>query len=492
MNIDSLLFALDGRNFSREMVSWALALALGFPAVMLGLNELILRLRRRNKAITATLRVVRNLVMPTLAILMFLTRVGGVPMESTLVKIAQTAFWISMIHGALSLVNDVIFADPDEESWQANVPRLMIDVVRLILVLIGGAIVLGIVWGFDLTKWFAALGVGSVVIGLALQEPLGNVISGLMLMFERPIRVNDWVTADGVTGKVVEINWRSVRVETSTRELRIIPNSSLYKGSFSNLSRPNTMRTEMIELGFSYDDPPNKVKRILMGIVRATPGILDEPKPAVRTLRYDDFSIVYRVMFTVARQEEIPEARDTFMTRVWYATRRHGLTIPFPTQNQIRFEAEAIQAGRPDPAQWLASVPRFGVSDPAAASQIGQGVSISTFARGERIVAEGEPLEGLHLIQSGQVALLVRDRAGHEHEIARAGAGEFFGELSAVSGRSSEVTVDAVEDLEVMVLDAQAVQRWFDRSPRLVRELGTLMDARRRAVNAAKKLASIR
>ena len=78
------------------------------------------------------------------------------------------------------------------------------------------------VWGREVQGALTALGVGSVVIGLALQEPLGNIVSGLMLLFERPLKVGDWVSAEGVTGKVIEINWRSVHILTPTRELRIV------------------------------------------------------------------------------------------------------------------------------------------------------------------------------------------------------------------------------------------------------------------------------
>ncbi len=470
----------------RETVAWAAALVVGFPLIMLVFNELVLRLRRRHRPIVSTLRIVRNLILPTLAVLILLTKVGGLPPSGVIVRVAETAFWLAVIHGALAMVNDVIFADPDDESWQANVPKLMIDVVRLVLVLIGGAIVLGVVWQRDLTQWITALGVGSVVIGLALQEPLGNVISGLMLMFERPIKVNDWVTADGVSGKVVEINWRSVHVQTPTQELRIIPNSALYKGSFSNLSRPDTMRTEIIDLGFSYDDPPNKVKRVLLALVKSTPGVLHDPEPAVRTVGYADFSITYRILFTVRRSEDLPAARDAFMTRVWYAARRHNLNIPYPIQTEISLDPQANAQARP--ADLLARLPRFAIEDPAEAEEVGQGVSLRSFARGERIVEEGMPLEGLHLIFSGEVSLSVRDRSGAEQEVARVGAGEFFGELSTIAGRSSEVAVTATDDLELLVLDAPAVQRWLDRSPRLGRELGTVIDVRRRAANAARKV----
>src|SRR5262245_5128933 len=224
--------------FPQETLRWALALVVGFPLAMLLMGEATLRLRRQGRPIVATLRTVRNLVLPTLAILLLLRHVVGLSPRGTEVRVATTVLWIFLIHAALSFVNDVVFASAAEGSWQSRLPRLFRDLARLILVLLGACVVLSTVWGADLPRPVTSLGVGSIVLGLALQEPLGNVFAGMMLLFEKPVSVGDWIQIDGIIGKVLQITWRSVQIETGMRELRIVPNSSLSKGSFSNLSRP--------------------------------------------------------------------------------------------------------------------------------------------------------------------------------------------------------------------------------------------------------------
>src|SRR5262249_26845367 len=154
---------------------------------------------------------------------------------------------------------------------------------------------------------------------LALQDPLGNIFSGLMLMLERPLHVGDWVTVDGATGKVIEINWRSVHIETAGHEVKVVPNSTLNKQSFSNLSRPTPARTEAIDLTFPAACAPNRVKQVLLELLRTTPGVLAAPAPEVQTVSVLGGSACYRASFTVARQEDVGAARDAFMTRLWYA-----------------------------------------------------------------------------------------------------------------------------------------------------------------------------
>ena len=258
-------------------VYWGIGLLVGFPLLVILLSELIHEFDRLGHPIASTVRNIRNLLLPALALQVLLAQVVELDPAGLTMKIVHTLVWIFVIHAGLSLIKDVVFASAAAGSWQSRVPKLLLDLARTILVLIGGAIVLSTVWEADLTSLAAALGVGSIVIGLALQEPMGNLFAGMALLFERPVALGDWITAEGTTGKVIEINWRSVHIETITHEVRIVPNSSLYKGSFSNLSRPDDRRTEVVELGFSYDDPPNKVKEVILETLAGTPGVLAEP-----------------------------------------------------------------------------------------------------------------------------------------------------------------------------------------------------------------------
>ncbi|MDG3003612.1 mechanosensitive ion channel family protein [Paludisphaera mucosa] len=467
---------------------WGLALVIGFPIAVVVLSELIHRLHRRRRPLASTLRIVRDLILPVVAVERLLSRVLEFAPDSWTLRIVETVLGIFAIHAGLSFVNDVIFASAASGTWRSRVPKLFIDLVRSILVLIGGAIVLSTVWGFDLARLATALGVGSIVIGLALQEPMGNLFAGLVLLFERPLSLGDWIAVDGVTGKVVEINWRSVHIETGTRELRIVPNSALYKGSFSNLSRPTRMRTEVVELGFSYDDPPNKVKQVLVETLRETPGVLLDPGPLVRTIGYGDFAINYRAIFTVTNQEALGGVRDEFMTRIWYTAERHGLTIPFPTQTEISLDKADLDRRRGvRPEGLLRDFPQFALKEDVGDDRQGPRSRVRTYARGERVVAEGESLAGLHLILEGEAVLTIRDRQDSDVEIARIGRGEYFGEQAILSTNVSEVTVTATDDLVVLVLDTDHLNALLDQTPRLARELGGLMEVRRRSAQLARK-----
>lgn len=478
----------------------AALLTLGFPLVLLVLTELVNSGQRRGWMLTPTLRALRTFVVPALAIMLFVTHVWQLPAERMPVRLVQTAFWLCVLYAALSLVNDGIFGAARAGSWQSRVPKLLRDLARTLLIAVGAAIIYSQVWKQEISGALTALGLGSIVIGLALQEPLGNLVSGLMLLFERPLDIGDWVIADGTTGKVIEINWRSVHIETLLHEMRIIPNVSLYKNSFSNLSRPTHDRTETYDIGLSYDHPPSEAKRALLGLLQATPGVLRQPPPEVHTVEYADSSIIYRLYFTVARYEDVLPVRDAVLSRIWYVTRRHGLQIPYPIRMQYRYP-EPTSAPQPTAAELLERFPRYHVirdamlATPAAAASSGDAAGaatpptgrVLTFAPGEELLPFGATHHGFCLVADGQVGLSARDAGGRDIRFATLSPGDFYGEATLSAGRPSDFRAVADTDATVVTLDAAVVAGLLEQSSGLAAEIGDAIDARRRAALAIRQ-----
>ncbi len=279
----------------QDWLPWTWVLVLGFPLSIVLLGEAIVRLERRKKPLVVPLRTLRNFVLPTLALFLLLVKVLQLDSKTTSVRLVETLLWVFIIYTALTAINILLFEEAKPGSWQSQTPKLFLDLSRFFLVLVGTAMVLSTVWKANLAGFLTALGVGSVVIGLALQDSLGNVFSGIALLFERPIAVGDWVQIGDNTGKVIEVTWRSVHLRTWSRDLLVVPNSELAKSKLKNLSRPALLHQEIFEIGFSYDDPPNKVKQVLKQTALETEGVLSEPAPWVYLVTYSDYYISYKV-----------------------------------------------------------------------------------------------------------------------------------------------------------------------------------------------------
>jgi CRP-like cAMP-binding protein len=365
--------------------------------------------------------------------------------------------------------------------------------LRLILVLVGACFVISGVWDKDLGGLLTAVGISSIVLGLALQNTLDNVMAGIAVLFERPFQVGDWVTVGSITGEVMEMNWRSVRVRTRGRDLVVVPNSVIGKETLINLSRPTRVHAETHVLGFSYDDPPNKAKRVLLQVVRSTRGVLAEPAPAIRTVNYAAYSIEYQVRFFIddyARQQEI---NDEFMTRVWYAAKRNGLTIPFPTQTSYEYHQELQARGPGEPtADVLSGVPIFVPLSPVELASLARECARADFGRGERVVHQGEPGDAMYVVLAGTALVTLATEGGAEREVARLGRGEFFGEMALLTGEPRSASVTAVDDLAVLVIDKDALHSTLQARPGLVQEMAEIVEARRAGLRAIKDLPAAR
>lgn len=474
-----------------HLLGWAIALVIGFPVLVIFLGEVIHRLKQRGKPLATTLRLVRNLILPVLVFLLFMQHVLNLDADGRWIKSMETLLWVCVIHSALSLLNVILFEQAEVDTWRSRVPKLLIDMARLLLILLGTAIVLATVWNADLAGLATALGVSSIVIGLALQDTLGSVTSGIALLFERPFSVGDWLSVGDMVGQVTDINWRAVRLQTLEREMVVIPHKVIGGETIRNFSQPQPIHAERIQLGFSYNDPPNSAKQVLKSTALATQGILTNPEPQVFTLSYDDFAVTYEVKFFIQDYGEVEEIRDRFMTRVWYAAQRNNLSIPFPIRTLYHFHGPTSQAKglSKKVADSLQSIPAFVPLDREEGNGQGlsQGIALQHFGMGERVVRQGDSGNALYIIISGQAMLLVIDDLNREQEVLPLKAGEFFGEMALFSGEPSPVSVVATDDLEVMMISSNVVNQMIERQPSFAREIGQILEIRRRATQGVKQ-----
>ncbi|MDX2256922.1 MAG: mechanosensitive ion channel family protein [Pseudanabaenaceae cyanobacterium bins.39] len=480
---------MNQSSFS-NLLPLAIALIIGLAISVIVLGEVVYRLQRRQHPLASTLQVVRNNVLPTFAFMLFVQYVLQRSPNDDLVKSIQTLFWICILHAALSLLNAIIFEQAKADTWRARVPKLLIDLLRLFLVMMGVAIVLATVWNADLAGLATALGVSSIVIGLALQDTLGSVMSGIALLFERPFSVGDWLRVGEMVGQVIDINWRAVRLQTFNNEMVTIPHKLISNEIIHNFSRPIAIHAERIRHGFSYNDPPNLAKHVLLTTALETAGILKEPPPQVFTISYDDFAITYEVKFFIDNYGDIESIRDRFVSRIWYAAQRNNLTIPFPIRTLYHFHGPTTHAADTKKfTETLQSLPSFvPLTNPdMIAENISDGIDLQHYGAGESVIRQGSQNNALYIVIAGQAVMTISDREGQEQEILHINAGEFFGELNLFSGKPSPISIRAIADLEVMMISAQAVNQMIDRQPSFAREISQILENRRHLISIKHK-----
>lgn len=187
--------------------------------------------------------------------------------------------------------------------------------------------------GIDLTALAAVGAVVMVGIGFGLQNITSNFISGLILLFERPVQEGDFVEVGGVQGRIRAINARSTTVETLDQVSIIVPNSNFISESVTNWTyRDSTVRIH-VSVGVSYESDVELVGETLLQVGRAHPEVLPNPKPQIQFLEFGDSSLNFDLLVWIAdppRQYFVISDLNFAIVR---AFRARGITIPFPQRD---------------------------------------------------------------------------------------------------------------------------------------------------------------
>ncbi len=474
--------------FENNWFIYGVLLMICIPLFVVVINEVTYLTRKKNKQFSAPLNTFKNIILPLIAVSIVFTQVLEYPRGSTLMKLLETFIWILVINTLLALVNVIFFSQGSKRN-KTKVPQLFLDIFRVVMVLFGAAIVLSMVWGADLGGLVTALGLGSFVIGLALQDTLGNLFSGIALVYEKPFSEGDYIEVEGQRGRVIEMNWRAIRMETREKELIVIPHLVIGQGTIKNFSQPTNIHIMKTEIGFSHQNPPNKVKEALLKTCYSTPGILHEPEPEVKTNDYKESKVVYEVEFAIGDYKEHEDVMDEFMTRVWYTSRRHGLIIPM-SQMKVHHAHQMTDREEHKINQLESSLQKLPQMLPIEKSNVNElidGSEIQYFGKGEKVIEQGDPTGLLYVILEGKALLEITNKNNEIIVIGKLEQGDFFGEITVFTERFSSFSVRAKEDLKVISIFQNEVLEMVELNPKLAEHLDEMMDARRSKIEELRK-----
>lgn len=362
-------------------------------------------------------------------------------------------------------------------------PKILRDVIDFTLYALATVPILQSQLDLDLAGLLATSAVLTVVIGLALQETLGNLFAGLSLQLDRPFEVGDFIRIGEHTGRVVHIGWRSIRIANFRREVITLPNSMVGKEHVKNFTQHREPVGIEVQLGVSLDAPPNQVKQALLDVAREIPQVLVQPPPLARTVSFTDSNVQYMVRVFLNDFALSDTVKEELHTRLWYRLRREGIELPH-AQRTVHVRREPTK--RRDLADTtvrdlLRQVDLFTPLGPEELERLHREVVVRRFGRGERIIQEGDEGGTFYVVASGEVSV----RAGTlQSEITRLGPGHYIGEMSLLTGERRAATVVALQDSILLELDRPTFARLFSDYPGLARQLSAQLAQRRNQLRA--------
>lgn len=200
---------------------------------------------------------------------------------------------------------------------------------------------LGVEWGS--VQWLvAAMTVG---LGFGLQEIFANFVSGIIVLFERPIRIGDVVTVGDTTGVVTQIRTRATTIRDWERKELIVPNRELVTGRIVNWTLNDSVIRITIPLGVAYGSDTRRLRSVLLRVARENPRVLAEPEPSAVFLGFGDSTLNFELRVFVASPEDLVPARNLLNTAIDDTLREEGIEIAFPQRDvNVRVDAQAATA----------------------------------------------------------------------------------------------------------------------------------------------------
>jgi potassium efflux system protein len=228
-------------------------------------------------------------------------------------------------------------------------PGIQYTIMRLIhyfILTVGILFALRTAFSLDLTSIAVVFTALSVGIGFGLQFIAGDLASGFILLFERPVRVGDFITVSGpdsklVEGRVKSINLRTTLVITNDNIAAIVPNSKLVNQNLLNWSYSGKRSRISIPIGVSYDSDVDLVTRTLLRAAEGVDFVLAEPKPSVQFLEFADWSLNFRLLVWTERPRRHPTIKSNINYRIRQLFLEEGIEIPFP-QSEFRVRGGRI------------------------------------------------------------------------------------------------------------------------------------------------------
>lgn len=360
-------------------------------------------------------------------------------------------WWITPAFIINLIIKRFIWRPLEERTGQSvpNVVRLFVSFLVYLLAFFG---IVAFVYDQALTSLLATSGVVAMIIGLAIQINISNIFSGIVINMERPFRVNDRIKIQlGKVfheGSVVDITWRTTRLLTQEGYILSIPNSIASEAVIHNYNYTEQLCLSSINIRLDYAHPPARVEKILLDATFSTDNVLREPPPTCKFKGFTDWVANYSISFYVDDYAKKSACNEAVFKRVWVHLNRAGIVPPVVRQEVQTFQGiksrSLDEASKP-----MALLQEMDIFQPFSIKHkayLSERMRRNRFPAGETIVKQGESGDSLFIIVEGVVSVHVQIEKDDAIEVARLGAGNFFGEMALFTGQERTATIIAMTD----------------------------------------------
>src|SRR6202789_222514 len=355
---------------------------------------------------------------------------GGAANATSVWLHAVAGIW--WLLGARVLVAVMSFTLNRNRRWREA--RLFPDLTAAAIYTAAVSVVLISVLALPIGGLLATSGVLAIVLGLALQNTLADVFSGIAFGIEAPFNVGDRISlGDKVEGTVVQMNWRSIRILTDGDDVAIVPNSVVAKSDIVNRSYPTRVRSAFVELSCPANSNPERVIDTLQQATLLCPTILPVPPPSAALTRLGTTESRYRVSFSVSDTEHLSTTKDQLLRHASRQLYYSGLYFPRAAQD-IRTADEGTARPFHAALPLLQDITLFEALDAEQVAELAAHLKPRSLEPGEALFAQGGTEATLLLVGCGILQISQHTEPSGQRTVGFIGAGEYIGEVSLRPG----------------------------------------------------------
>ena len=401
-------------------------------------------------------------------------RMGARAAEDSIIRIPKLVLWSILAFLGVRALSTFIFDFLFRIRRGYEAPTLVRNIFSLLA--FTGLFVLifnKIYQEVNLGALFTTSAIFGVIIGLALQDTLGNFFAGISLHADRPFQVGDVIVVGPQkhTGVVESITWRAIKIRTFQNHIVLVSNSNVAREAIEVSPRDN-LNARLVFFGTLYTDSPAKTIHVVREAVRDADNVSEKITPIVRIRNLGDSAIEWEIKYWLDDYAKYNDTDALVRQRVWYALRRSGLTFAFPTRT-LHLDRKAVQRPVTAEDQIADRLSAIDVFSPLSAEELKQLATATmghVFAPGETLIRAGDEGSSMFVVNNGRVSVQVADKTG-PRTVAVLTEGNFFGEMALFTGEPRTANVVALEETEVLEIGHTAMKHIFETNPSLAESI---------------------
>lgn len=405
-------------------------------------------------------------------------------------KSTSALWWCSICFLAIESIEYFIWTGMFARDGEMFAPRILKQTVTVLIVLATAIAIMRYVFGQPVTGLIATSGVLALILGYSAQNLLGDVFAGLALNLSQSFKLGDWIVTDDLAGKVIENNWRYVKLKTLYANELSIPNSVIAASAITNYTRPEKYRGVILPVLIEGGASPSRVRKILLDAVDGSRLALKEPEPVVAISQFQDNGVLYHVWYYTEEVEqwtsdgEILEAIYHKLNRAGIKTSMSDVTvygIPVPADPE-----------KPAPLDPDEVVPLLSANELFASLHNDELIQMASHSRKveygmpEVILNQGDSGDSILIVESGELEVFVAHGEGGEVKVADLKDGAVIGEMALLTGDARTATVKAASDVTVFEVPSNALRPILEKRPEVIDSMSQMMAKRQMSEEQAR------